>query len=141
MARDDWSKIKTPQLEIAEEYLIEEAPHILATVAVNLAARNPYVWGGTVIVHAGYHLYSKYLSGSSSESYQQNGGPEGAETRPVDYRPGAARSVFRTGGRRSGSKPRRKCPPGHYWSKKHGRCISRIFGSKLSVPDIDWSKR
>jgi hypothetical protein len=125
MARDDWSKIQTPQLEIAEEYLVEEAPHILATVAVNLAARNPYVWGGTVIVHAGYHLYSKYLSESSSESYQQNGGSEGTETRPVEYRPVAARSVIRTGGRRSGSKPRKntweRCPPGYYWDGKKCR--------------------
>ncbi len=29
------------------------------------------------------------------------------------------------GGRRSGSKPRKKCPFGHYWSKKHRRCLPR----------------
>ncbi len=108
------------------DFVTEEAPHILASVAINLVARNPYVWVGTMLAHAGYHLLSEYLdSGSSSSSYQQNGGPETKST----YKPSGgsptpgARSVFRTGGRRSGSKPRKRCPTGFHWNGR--RCVKR----------------
>jgi len=119
--------------EVLVPFVIEEAPHIAASVAVNLGARaNPYVWIATVLAHAGYHLLSKYLdSGSSSSSYQQNGGPETFSNYKAsrNSRTDAARSLFRTGGRRSGSKPRGpkgtliKCPKGYHWDKKTGRCL------------------
>lgn len=80
-----------------------------------------------------------FVSGSSSSSYQQNGGPGANRIRPINRisnykvscnsRTDAARSVFRTGGRRSGSKPRGpkgtliKCPKGYHWDKKTGRCL------------------
>jgi len=33
------------------------------------------------------------------------------------------------GGRRSGSKPRKRCPPGYRWSRKHRKCMksNRLF--------------
>ena len=127
--------------EVLLPFLIEEAPHIAATVAINLLARNPYVWIGTVVAHTGYHLLSKYLdSGSSSSSYQQNGGPETRSNYKAsrNSRTVAARSVFRTGGRRSGSKPRKKCPPGFRWSARLQTCI---FSSKKKGYSKVWDKR
>jgi len=104
-------------------YLVEEAPHIAATVAVNLAARNPWVWAGTVIAHAGYHLYSKFHSGSSSSPYQQNGGPGTNSNYKAsrNSRTVAARRVSAHGGRRKGAKPRKRCPVGYRWNGR--RCV------------------
>jgi len=100
-----------------------------------VARRNPYVFVATGLVHAGYHLYSKYSSGSSSSSYQQNGGPGiKSSYKPSEHTstPGARSVSFAHGGRRSGSKPRKKCPPGHYsvWSHRKSRYICLPYGTK-----------
>ena len=67
------------------------------------------------------------VEGSSSESYQQNGGPSA----PLHQRgqpaplvvPAASSSAH--GGGRSGAKPRKRksCPKGYIWSPTEGRCI------------------
>ena len=104
-----------------------EQKHLLVSAVVGIAARNPYVFVASGLAHAGYHLLSKYLdSGSSSETYQQNGGPETKSTyKPSGRSPSlGARSVSSAhGGRRSGSKPRKRCPTGFRWNGR--RCVKR----------------
>ncbi len=89
-----------------------------------ISKRNPYVFVATGLVHGGYHFYHKFVSGSSSQSYQQNGGPGNKSSyKPSGHTPTlGARSVSSAhGGRRSGSKPRKRCPPGHFWNGR--RCV------------------
>ena len=65
------------------------------------------------------------VEGSSSESYQQNGGPSAplhqqGQPAPLVV-PAASPSAH--GGGRSGAKPRKqKCPKGHYWDHKRKKC-------------------
>lgn len=65
-----------------------------------------------------------FVSGSSAQSYQQYGGPGTfSNYKASGPTTDAARSVFRTGGRRSGSKPRKRCPTGFRWNGR--RCVKR----------------
>ncbi len=104
-----------------------EQKHLLVSAVVGIAARNPYVSVASGLVHGGYHLLSKYLdSGSSSKTYQQNGGPETKSTYKPSGRspsPGARSVSSAHGGRRSGSKPRKRCPTGFRWNGR--RCVKR----------------
>lgn len=92
------------------ETLSGEPLHTAIAGGINVVARrNPYVFVATGLVHAGYHLYSKYSSGSSSPSYQQNGGPGNKSSyKPSEHTstPGARSVSSAHGGRRSGTKPR-----------------------------------
>lgn len=96
-----------------------EQKHLLVTTAVGIVARNPYVSVALGLTHVGYHMLSSYFdSGSSSLTYQQNGGPEIVSSyKPSGHTPTpGARSVNSAhGGRRSGAIPRRRCPPGYHW--------------------------
>lgn len=42
-----------------------EVPHFIASSAINVVARNPYVFLGTLVAHGGYHLYERMFSGAS----------------------------------------------------------------------------
>jgi len=112
----------------------------LSGLVTTVAKRNPYVFVAMGLGHAGYHFLSKH-SGSSSQTYQQNGGPETKSTyKPSGHTPTlGARSVNSAhGGRRSGSKPRKKCPPGFRWSARLQTCI---FSSKKKGYSKVWDKR
>ena len=45
-----------------DTHVPEEVQHFAVTSTINLLARNPYVFIGTVVGHAGYHLYERYNS-------------------------------------------------------------------------------
>ena len=96
----------------------------LSGLVTTVAKRNPYVFVAMGLAHAGYHFLSKH-SGSSSQTYQQNGGPETKSTyKPSGHTPTlGARSVNSAhGGLRSGSKPR-YCPRGYYWDRARKKCM------------------
>jgi hypothetical protein len=136
-----------------------EIRHLAVTAGIGLIARNPYVSIGVGVLHGLSHVFepghhpagpsfTEWITGTYDPSSPGGGGPghsltstnpppsleaTGASLAQHGKTEGPARSSKR------GSRPRRKkCPPGHYWSKKHGRCVSRIFGTRLQVPDIDW---
>ena len=76
------------------------------------------------VFRLGHYIHTRDpVEGSSSQTYQQNGGPSALHERgrPVPVvKPAAKFSAH--GGGRSGAKPRRKrCPPGHRWNGS--RCV------------------
>jgi len=135
-------EVNRKQRDLVDKYVPEELQHFAVTSLINLVARNPYVFVATSLAHAGYHRWGNpFDSGSSSETYQQNGGPETRSNyKPSGHSPTlGARSVNSAhGGRRSGSKPRKKCPPGFRWSARLQTCI---FSSKKKGYSKVWDKR
>lgn len=79
------------------------------------------------------------VEGSSSQTYQQNGGPSATPSSKKSKRgKGSRRSTVPAakssahGGGRSGAKPRKKrtsqprCPPGYFWSYQKQKCVRSL---------------
>ena len=126
----------------------EEAGHFLISTAVNFAAKNPYVFVGSLIAHAAWHLdvprhdprFSRWLEEIDRRVAvsRGGGGPLGitptstAASVTTPKRASESRKAFKAqsahGFRKTkGVSARGKCPKGHYWSYKKKKCLKSKF--------------
>ncbi len=120
--------------EVIEEVVPQELQHFVVTSLINLAARNPYVFAGTLIGHGAWHLYDRYRG--EVEVNREIGAPSTptpASTILSKRRQGRASAEHgkhggpRRESRRGGRVRRKECPKGHYWSYKEKKCLRSRF--------------
>jgi len=111
-----------------------ETPHLAASAAIGIIARNPVVSVVTGVAHAYWHLLSYAVEHADHDHSSPGGGGPGLSpisTNPPPSLEATGASLAqpgKSGGPASSSKrrsrPRRKkCPKGYHWSKYLRMCI------------------
>ena len=63
-----------PMRDLVVQNVPTEVQHFAVTSLVNLVARNPYVFVGTLVAHGGYHLYNTFTSSPETGVVVESGG-------------------------------------------------------------------
>ena len=104
-----------------------EMKHLVLTGLIGVVVGNPVVSLGVGLIHWNYHILKPLFTSSGG------GGPgevliSAAPPPLTTYRGGRPQGLGRTantslGSRRSGGKPRRRCPAGFRWNGR--RCVAK----------------
>lgn len=54
--------------DVVDAHVPVEVQHFAVSSAINILARNPYVFVGIGLIHAGYHIYEEIFSGAGDSA-------------------------------------------------------------------------
>jgi len=145
------------QRRLGHNLTLKEVGHFIATGAIGLTVANPVVSVGLGLVHWNYHIlrplgedvYAEIVSSLPTYGDLSSSGRGGPGEYPTSTAsplsleqigkasehtssPAAAGNSAH-GGRRSGSKPRKKCPPLMRWSTDLKKCVNRQWAWQNNI--------